>query len=139
MQIKTIYAVLMVFCIAALSSCEQKSEKEFDIYEESEMASLMRQMAHINEQLKVRIENGEDLGEYPANFEKILTASMTKNQEMDDFFKAHAHLFLNTQKQIYAEPENAQQYYNLAIDACVKCHETKCPGPITRIEKLYLK
>lgn len=125
--------------LIVLCSCEEKKTKEFDIYKESEMASLMRQMAHINEQLKVRIEKGDDLGEYPANFEKILTASMTKNQEMDDFFKEHAQLFLKTQKQIYAEPENAELYYNLAIDACVKCHETKCPGPLTRIEKLYLK
>lgn len=122
-----------------LFSCNQKeANKEFITHEVSEMASLMKQMAHINEQLKQRIKAGEDLGEFPANFEQILTASMTKNQEMDAFFKQHAELFLETQKAIYANPDNAAVYYNLSIDACIKCHEEKCPGPISRIQKLKL-
>jgi cytochrome c553 len=128
-----------ILLFLALISCNQeKEEKVFEHHEVSEMASLMKQMAHINEQLKERIKNGEALGEFPANFEKILTASMTKNQEMDDFFKQHAQLFLDTQKQIYDHPENARDYYNLSIDACIRCHEEKCPGPITRIQKLKL-
>ncbi len=126
------------FLFLTLFSCSQHEDKEFVTHEVSEMASLMKQMAHINEQLKERIKKGEDLGEFPANFEKILTASMTKNQEMDEFFKRHAELFLETQREIYAHPENATELYNLSIDACIKCHEEKCPGPITRIQKLKL-
>jgi len=132
-------ALCIVFFCALLFSCEtEKKEKVFEIHEVSEMASLMKQMAHINEQLKDRIQKGEELGEFPANFEKILTASMTKNQEMDAFFKEHAGIFIESQKQIYAHPENAAEYYNLSIDACIKCHEEKCPGPIARIQKLKL-
>lgn len=125
--------------LLAFTSCEPKTEeKVFEIHEVSEMASLMKQMAHINEELKKRIENGEDLGEFPANFENILTASMTKNQEMDAFFKKHAELFLETQRAIYANPEKARDYFNLSIDACIRCHEEKCPGPQSRIQKLKL-
>ena len=69
-----------------LNSCSN-NEKEFEMYEVSEMASLMKQMAHINEQLRERILSGEELGEFPSNFENILQAKMTQNQEMDDFFK----------------------------------------------------
>jgi len=132
------YFGLLVLFLVLISCSQEKEEKVFEHHEVSEMASLMKQMAHINEQLKERINNGEELGEFPANFEKILTASMTKNQEMDDFFKQHAQLFLETQKQIYAHPENARDYYNLSIDACIQCHEEKCPGPITRIQKLKI-
>jgi cytochrome c553 len=132
------YLGAIVLFLTLISCTQEKEEKVFEHHEVSEMASLMKQMAHINEQLKERIKNGEALGEFPANFEKILTASMTKNQEMDDFFKQHAQLFLDTQKQIYDHPENARDYYNLSIDACIRCHEEKCPGPITRIQKLKL-
>lgn len=134
------YAILLILILfSCTQQKESQEEKVFEIHEVSEMASLMKQMAHINEQLKERINNGEDLGEFPSNFENILTASMTKNQEMDEFFKQHAELFLETQKAIYNNPENAKEYYNISIDACIKCHEEKCPGPISRINKLKIK
>lgn len=120
-----------------LGSCSG-NEKEFEMYEVSEMASLMKQMAHINEQLRERIMNGEDLGEFPSNFENILQAQMTQNQEMDDFFKEHAQLFLEAQHKIYGDTANAKEHFNIAIDACVKCHEMKCPGPVARIKKLRI-
>ena len=108
------------------------------MYEVSEMASLMKQMAHINKQLRERILSGEELGEFPSNFENILQAKMTQNQEMDDFFKEHAQQFLDAQHQIYNDPDNAKEHFNIAIDACVKCHEMKCPGPVSRIKKLRI-
>jgi cytochrome c556 len=120
-----------------LNSCSN-NEKEFEMYEVSEMASLMKQMAHINEQLRERILSGEELGEFPSNFENILQAKMTQNQEMDDFFKEHAQQFLDAQHQIYNDPDNAKEHFNIAIDACVKCHEMKCPGPVSRIKKLRI-
>jgi cytochrome c553 len=134
--------LLIIVCLGllALASCEQATEeKVFEMHEVSEMASLMKQMAHINEELKKRIQNGEDLGAFPANFERILTASMTKNQEMDEFFIKHAEIFLERQKEIYAHPENARDNFNLSIDACIRCHEEKCPGPLSRIQKLKIK
>ena len=120
-----------------LNSCSN-NEKEFEMYEVSEMASLMKQMAHINEQLRERILSGEELGEFPSNFENILQAKMTQNQEMDDFFKEHAQQFLDAQYQIYNDPDNTKEHFNIAIDACVKCHEMKCPGPVSRIKKLRI-
>ena len=133
-----LYLTLAFFLYSCAEQEEEKEEKVFEMHEVSEMASLMKQMVHINEQLKERIKNGEDLGEFPKNFEKILSASMTKNQEMDAFFKEHAALFLEAQHNIYDNPENAKEFYNLSIDACIKCHEEKCPGPISRIQKLKL-
>ena len=132
--------IVVGFLCVTLSSCSEeiKNEKSFEYHEVSEMASLMKQMVHINEQLKKRIELGEDLGVFPENFEKILSSKMTKNQEMDDFFKKHAQEFLKTHKAIYENPEQAAYHYNLAIEACIECHREKCPGPVTRIEKLKI-
>jgi cytochrome c553 len=131
------YLQAFTIVVFLLGSCSS-NEKEFEMYEVSEMASLMKQMAHINEQLRERIMNGEDLGEFPSSFENILQAQMTQNQEMDDFFREHARLFLEAQHQIYSDQANAKEHFNLAIDACIKCHEMKCPGPVVRIKKLKI-
>jgi len=118
---------------------EKKKKKEFDMYKSSEMASLMRQMHHINTQLKERIQSGEELGEFPESFERILEASMTDNQVMDEFFKSHAQTFLESQRRIYANPENAKEMYNAAVESCLECHRVKCAGPIPKIEQLLIK
>ena len=59
-------------------------------------------------------------------------------QENDDFFKQHASEFIKSQEEIYKDPKNAKEHFNASIDACVKCHEVKCGGPIVRIKKLYI-
>ena len=113
--------------------------KEFDMYEMSEMASLMEQMYKDNEKLKVRIQKGDTIGKFPNHFMKIHAAVMTDEQENDAFFKAQAANFINAQKLIYEDPKNAKEHFNAGIDACVQCHEVKCGGPIPRIKKLYIK
>jgi len=113
-----------------------KEKKEFDMYTTSEMASLMRQMHHINTQLKEKILTGEELGEFPESFERILEASMTDNQVMDDFFSSHAVSFLDAQRSIYQNPEQAKDLFNGMVESCLECHRVKCAGPIPKIEKL---
>ena len=118
---------------------EAPAKKKFEMYEQSEMSALMRQMLHQNEQLRERIQSGEDLGSFPASFERILEAKMTDDKKVDDFFRIHAEHFLASQKSIYDEPENAKERFNQAIGDCVACHKVKCAGPIPTIEKLYIK
>lgn len=124
-------------------SCDKKdsssSEKKFDMYEMSEMASLMEQMYKDNEHLKQRILKGDTIGKFPNHFLKIHAAVMTDKQENDAFFKAQAANFIKAQELIYEDPKNAKEHFNAGIDACVQCHEVKCGGPIPRIKKLYIK
>lgn len=139
--------IIFTALLMAFSSCsseqpmdvEKKKKKEFDMYKSSEMASLMRQMHHINTQLKERIQSGEELGEFPESFERILEASMTDNQAMDEFFTSHAQTFLESQRRIYANPDNAKEMYNAAVESCLECHRVKCAGPIPKIEKLFIE
>lgn len=148
--------LLACLCLAALSSCqkEKKSEvttnsdstavdtasgKKFEMYEMSEMAMLMEQMYVDNNRLKERIQNGDTIGEFPNHFLKIHSAVMTDPSENDAFFKEQARKFITAQELIYKDPKNAQKHYNDGVDACLKCHEVKCAGPIPRIKKLYIK
>jgi uncharacterized protein YktA (UPF0223 family) len=134
----TFASLTLFFSCGTESEAPVKEKKEFDMYKTSEMASLMRQMHHINSQLKEKIANGEELGEFPESFERILEASMTDNQVMDEFFKSHAQSFLDAQRAIYAKPEQAKELFNGMVESCLECHRVKCAGPIPKIEKLIL-
>jgi cytochrome c553 len=110
------------------------------MYELSEMSMVMEQMYVDNQRLKDRIIAGDSLGAYPEFFDKIHTAKTTEPGQFDDYFKEQAVLFLETQKAIYNQKDQASQKksFNLMVDACIQCHEVKCQGPIDRIQKLYI-
>ncbi len=116
-----------------------KEEKQFEMYEMSEMAALMEQMYVDNQRLKERIKAGDTIGEFPSHFMKIHSAVMTDKQENDAFFKEQAANFIKAQELIYKDPANAKEHFNKGVDACIKCHEVKCGGPIPRIKKLYIE
>ena len=124
---------------AVEKNINDSSKKKFDMYEMSEMAMLMEQMYVDNERLKERIKKGDTIGKFPSHFMKIHEAVMTDKQENDIFFKEQAANFIKAQELIYEDPKNAKEHFNQGIDACIKCHEVKCGGPIPRIKKLYIK
>ena len=146
-------AILFIFFIVLIScnkkvektdaSCEKSSEKKedkkFEMYEMSEMSLLMEQMYVDNERLKERIKKGDTIGKFPNHFLKIHKAVMTDDKENDAFFKEQASNFIKAQHMIYEDPKNAKEHFNKGVDACLKCHQVKCGGPIPRIKKLYIE
>jgi len=116
-----------------------KSSKEFEMYQMSEMAALMESMYVENEKLKERIKRGDTIGQFPSHFLNIHKAVMTDESDNDQFFKEQATLFIKAQEMIYKDPKNAKQHFNDGINACVSCHQVKCGGPIPKIKKLYIK
>ncbi|HEX8561487.1 MAG TPA: hypothetical protein VF676_00780 [Flavobacterium sp.] len=143
-----VVAILLLSChskdtAAKNKDCAEKpaaaKKKKFEMYAMSEMSVLMEQMYLDNERLKERIKNGDTIGEFPNHFLRIHKAVMTDTKENDAFFKEQAANFIKAQEQIYLDPKNAAQHFNKGIDACIKCHQVKCGGPIPRIKKLYIE
>ena len=143
--------LLLILVIIGLWSCQKKEqktpktdssctkEKKFDVYELSEMASLMEQMYAYNLQIKDRIVKGDTIGKYPEFFNKIFTAKFTDTTDKDPFFDEKASAYIKAQKLIYSDSKNVKQHFNEGINACVSCHQVKCGGPIPKIKKLYIK
>lgn len=116
-----------------------KMNSDFQMYEMTELALLMEQMYAHNQQIRTRIINQEDLGEFPKSFEKIHTAVMTDPSENDLFFQEQATEFINAQKEIYKNPETAKEKFNEMVESCLACHAKKCGGPVPRIKKLFIR
>ena len=143
------FAILSISCDKKVD--EKATDKEacatdstlnkdgFEMYEMSEMAALMEQMYVDNERLKERIVKGDTIGKFPQHFIKIHKAVMTDETDKDAFFNEQAAKFIKAQELIYDDPKNAKEHFNNGIDACIKCHEVKCGGPIPKIKKLYIK
>ena len=150
---KKLFLLLTAFVVI---SCQKKEEEKkesytteiketskdddgFEMYQMSEMAALMEQMYVDNERLKERIVKGDTIGKFPQHFIKIHKAVMTDETDKDAFFNEQAAKFIKAQELIYDDPKNAKEHFNNGIDACIKCHEVKCGGPIPKIKKLYIK
>lgn len=146
--------IALLFIVLVLSGCHSKTEKaseesctqetndsckkKFEMYTMSEMSLLMEQMYVDNQRLKERIVKGDTIGKFPNHFLKIHESAMTDDKENDAFFKEQAANFIKAQELIYEDPENAKKHFNKGVDACIKCHQVKCGGPIPRIKKLYI-
>lgn len=143
--------LLLILVIIGLWSCQKKEqktpntdssctkEKKFDVYELSEMASLMEQMYAYNLQIKDRIVKGDTIGKYPEFFNKLFTAKLTDATDKDPFFDEKATAYIKAQKLIYSDSKNVKLHFNEGVTACITCHEGKCGGPIPKIKKLFIK
>lgn len=155
---KVVFSSLLIVGLIFFQSCKEEEKKEtadaktaectsdssknddgFDMYEMSEMAALMEQMYVDNQRLKERILKGDTIGRFPQHFMRIHKAVLTDETDKDQFFNEQAKKFIEAQELIYNDPENAKEHFNNGIDACIKCHEVKCGGPIPKIKKLYIK
>lgn len=116
----------------------EKEPAHFQMYEMSEMASLMEQMFAYNTQLKERIIKKEPLGAYPVAFDKLHTAVLTDVSDRDAFFNTQAVRFIAAQKMIYSDSLNAESRFNNMVKQCLECHSKKCGGPVPRIKKLLI-
>ena len=144
--------VALISCTFIFTSCSNKQEKavstdvkndtvkasKFEMYEMSEMAALMEQMYAYNTQLKERIINKDSLGTYPEAFDKLHSAILTEASDRDAFFNDQAIKFIESQKMIYTDVDNAEKHFNAMVNQCLECHTKKCGGPIPRIKKLII-
>jgi len=117
-----------------------KDDSSFEMYQMSEMATLMEQMYADNQRLRQKIEDNDfDFGEFPEYYTKLYTATFTDPSDLDDFYIEETGRYLKLQEIIYTDTTNIKTNFNNMVSACIECHHVKCVLAIERIKKLYIK
>jgi hypothetical protein len=106
----------------------------------SELALLMRKMFDDGMIIKGKIEKGEEIGAYPANYEKIKSATPTEADMKQDNFDAFADDMIAALKKLHQNPASERkENFNRFVSSCLNCHDMMCPGPKRKIVKLIIE
>ena len=109
--------------------------------EDSELALLMRKMYHDADSIKQLIvnEEGNISQEYIDALERIHTATPTDADVKTPEFSAYTDLMINEANTLFSNETNKKEGFNRLVNRCVECHQSFCPGPIKKINKLKIK
>jgi len=139
---KKIFFLLLAVVIALCNfyiSCKGKEDKPLNPNGDSELALLMRKMASHTESLKTSLYNKSGINSYPADFEKMLTATPTDSKLDRPLFTGFANGYLIKLKTFYDSPDSLQvKNYNMMVNSCINCHRNFCSGPLKRIKKMLI-
>lgn len=144
---KTFLALLtFVLLIACSPSVEEKSKEaqepapaSLNPNGDSELAKLMREMAKFMETTRPLIVRSDSLLPYPENFVQIHTAKSTPGMVDEQTMRFMGSNYLAAIKEMYdCRVEQRKDHFNIAVKACVVCHESVCPGPLKRIGKMEI-
>ncbi|WP_299107904.1 hypothetical protein [uncultured Tenacibaculum sp.] len=143
--------ILIALFLGLIVSCQTKKETQrikivkevpsnFQMYKTSEMAELMRNMLAKNKEVRTKIIEGEEIGDFNKEYIKIHTAKLTDSTDFDENFLAFAKYFEREHRALFeVSKEERKEQFNNAVASCLACHQVKCKGPIPRIEKLLIK
>ena len=108
---------------------------------DSELALLMRQMHEQTAEIKEQIRSGNN--EIPENFIKLLEqiegAEPTDPEVKTPTFSSFNKILGTQARELSQQDSISTGDFNLLIEKCVECHQTFCPGPIKKINKLRFK
>ena len=138
------------FLISACSNAEKEQQVNEEVITEvvdnhpnkdSELALLMRKMYNDADSIKQLIVNDEGniSKEYIDALERIHTATPTDADVKTPEFKAYTELMVNEANVLFSSETNKKEGFNNLVNKCVECHQSFCPGPIKKINKLKIK
>lgn len=110
------------------------------MYEDSELALLMRKMYADNLEIRNEIIKGNIPESFPEDFYTIHTAKATKPEKINETFNALAKEYLKRMNEITAAETKiaAKLAYNNMISSCASCHQIYCQGPLPKIRKMMI-
>ena len=135
---------LILSCTTKKETLETESLNKIELPTDSlsELRVLMYTMEAQMHVLKNDIKNKKTIdSSYFKNYQDLFTAQASEHVKRDSMFTHFGNDFLNQYNSLTknSTPLGIIDQYNAVVISCVSCHQTFCPGPIMRIEKLKLK
>lgn len=119
------------------------------LYQASELALTMRDMAKDMESLRQKADEGtltvEDVDALMETHQAMATDAPTKPEDIKPSFSGYSEAYMSQLEDLraviaqQASREERLGAFNAAIGTCVACHQDHCPGPIPRIQKIKVQ
>jgi hypothetical protein len=144
-KILTISFILGLITLVSCGGPEQETAPKQtwtpELDQPSELAQIMRDMHAEATNRKHSLEQGQLDPTLSETLFSMITAHPTKPHMKGEGFEPYAKSFIGIYNQIHGAEEIGVQIqaHNNMVDACIACHTQFCDGPISRIEKLYVK
>lgn len=138
-NVMTLCAVL-ILALSCKQTPEPQDQKVEAAPQQSELAQIMRIMEAHGDAARKAIRHGEELPAQPEELAKLLSARPTPGMDIhaasypafvDDYLRKAAALHAS-------DSEEQMEAYNAMIQSCDNCHRVNCPGPLMKIEKMYI-
>lgn len=110
-----------------------------DGVERSELALTMRNMYDQMKLVRDSLEAGKDIKtNYLNRYKSIHTDVATEPEKIDEVYQGMAANFIRSYSDFESSETDKVKTFNNMLDACLACHQQKCPGPIKAINKLKI-
>lgn len=141
-----VLSAILCFGILLLTDCthqECATETKTGIVNpngDSELALLMRALFEDGMAVRAAVLDGQK-PVFSYSPEEILTAHATEPEKAaSPEYKAFSEVYIHAARALEAAgPEDRPVMYQSMIQACMTCHQALCPGPMRKIERLYLE
>ena len=130
---------LVLIFLFFIGSAIWKTSSSFAFYKtsESELTTLMKSIYQKTIQMKEAIQQEKSLPSISfKKYKKIYTATATDPEVKTSLFEEYTDTYLASLQKLYSQ--STQENYKLVVTECIKCHQEYCPGPLKKINKLYL-
>lgn len=143
MNTKRLFVILLIGTMFWTSACSSGHSAETSTNTEpvkSELASLMRVMEKHGDEVRKALKNDLELPDRPLGIEGLLLAQPTPRLHIEQqTFPVFAEEYLKSIDALYvAKSAHRHEDYNAIIQSCSNCHTVNCPGPLMKIDKMFL-
>lgn len=126
--------VIAALLLSGVVACTQRA----DMYDSSELSTLMREMEQFSKDSREKLLKGERIGSIPEDIWNLQNKEATRGEHKEETFQALTKPYLQALKGI--ERGDSQVYwYNASINACRSCHNNYCGGPLVVINQLNIE
>ena len=146
--------IIILTCTLFISACGGNEEtqesaaeqsetpiEELEVAEKSELAALMRVMEAHADSVAASFADEGPFPQLPIGVDRLKTASPTQDMHIDaisfPIFVDEYHAKLTD---LYSVEESGRrEAYNALVQSCANCHYSHCPGPLMKIEKMFVQ
>lgn len=131
----------ILLCVCLFAACQQTDKHititVIDPNNASEMTLLMRDMFSELEDIKEKIQQGEDISTKQLDFEMIHKQTPTDESFLKEGLESMSKAYAYSVETFNEEP-NSKNFSSI-VNNCMSCHTMLCPGPLERIDNLILE